>query len=61
MARTVRKGGPKLTPNPRFPGDVANLGKGLGLSKVLGPTGTTRAVGSSRILGRSYRGKKNRK
>lgn len=34
--------------------------KGLGLSKVLGPTGTTRAVGSNKLLGRSYRGKKNR-
>ena len=47
-----------LLPNSR---DVANLGKGLELSKVLGPTGTTKAVGSSVLLGRSYRGKKNRK
>lgn len=51
MARTGRKDGPKLTPSPGFPGDMANLGKGLGLSKVLGPTWTTRAVGSSRLFG----------
>lgn len=50
-----------LLPDSRFPGDVANLGKVLELSKVLGPTGTTKEVGSSRLLGRSYRGKKNRK
>lgn len=61
--RTGRKMGTVLglLLDSRFPGDVANLGKVLELSKVLGPTGTTKEVGSSRLLGRSYRGKKNRK
>lgn len=58
MARTVRKDGPKLTSNPGFPGNVANLGKGLELSKVLGPTGTTRAVVQADSLGDLTEGRK---